>query len=180
MIILLIFRSNIVIEKHIDILSLPPEYSLACCVATDFYKSDVTNAFKYEMIVLFLNSKTISINIYFFRNKFGQMGVLMDQCLQWGDVGEILSDENQYVFYLVLKKKIGPGSTLNSFEKTLHSLLWKMNKYGLTKLAISKSGLERFTLSEAKQYISKVFAKSNIEVTLCLNPLVSFYYLVLF
>lgn len=104
----------------------------------------------------------------------------MDQYLRWGDSGEIVNDEDQYVFYLVVKKKIGHGSISSGFEKALHNLLLKMNDYKLSKLAISKSGLDKISVSEAKQYISKVFAKSNIEVTLCLNPLVSYYYLVLF
>lgn len=104
----------------------------------------------------------------------------MDQNLRWGDVGEILSNEDQYVFYLVVKKKIGSSPILCGFEKALYNLLQKMNHYKLTKLAIPKSGLDKITVSEAKQYISKVFARSNIEVTLCLNSLVSYYYLVLF
>lgn len=47
------FRSHVVIEKHIDMLSLPPEYSLAYCVATDFYMvADVPHAFKYDVLAL--------------------------------------------------------------------------------------------------------------------------------
>lgn len=104
----------------------------------------------------------------------------MDQYLRWGDTGEIHTDEDQYIFYLVVKRKTIQNSVLCGFERTLHSLLWKMNHYNLTKLAISNSGLDNTTLSEAKQYISKVFARTNIEVILCINPIVSYDYLVLY
>lgn len=40
-------------------LSLPPEYSLAYCIANDFYMSaDILHSFKYDVIALLLNLKS--------------------------------------------------------------------------------------------------------------------------
>jgi len=99
----------------------------------------------------------------------------MDQHLRVGDVGHILHNE-QRIFYLVIKRKVTQKPLLSSLEIALYNLRDKMNNLKLTKLAIPKYGLDTFNLTDVKELISKIFILSNIEVTLCLTPPVSYYY----
>lgn len=108
--------------------------------------------------------KTIS----FFRFNFDHFGVLMDQHLYPGDVGQIIHNE-QYIFYLVLEK-VFKGykykSKTNYLEKALYNLFDKMKLRKLNKLAIPISEMNHCK-PEIKELISKVFLGSNIEVSIC-------------
>lgn len=103
----------------------------------------------------------------------------MDQHLRVSDVGHILHDE-QHIFYLVVKRKVAQKPLLSSLEIALYNLRDKMNDLKLTKLAIPKYGLDTFNMADVKELISKVFILSNIEVTLCLAPPVSYYHYFIF
>ncbi|XP_050063348.1 origin recognition complex subunit 1-like isoform X3 [Aphis gossypii] len=132
-----------------DIFSLPSTFSLAHCVTEDF-----NNAFGMTAD---------------FKFKFGHIGALMDLNLRVGDVGHIFHNE-QHVFYLVVKRKMSQKSLLCSLEMALCNLRNQMNNLKLTKLAISKYGFESYNMMmDVKSMISKIFASSNIELTICLT-----------
>lgn len=98
----------------------------------------------------------------------------MDQQLRVSDVGHIIHNE-QHIFYIVTKRKIAQRPVLSSLEIALYNLRNKMNDLKLTKLAIPKYGLDLFNMIDVKELISKIFASSNIEVTICLTSSVSYY-----
>lgn len=89
-----------------------------------------------------------------------------------GDVGEILFD-GQYIFFLVVKERYGIPPLTSVFEKVLLNLLNKMNNNKLTKIAFLKSGFDQIPPQDAFELVSKIFAKSNIEVSICLTSYVS-------
>jgi len=99
----------------------------------------------------------------------------MDLNLHVSDVGHIFHNE-QHVFYLVVKRKMSQKSLLCSLEIALYNLRKKMNDLKLTKLAITKYGFESYNMFDVKSMISKIFALSNMEVTICLTSSVSNYY----
>ncbi|XP_025196678.1 uncharacterized protein LOC112595618 isoform X3 [Melanaphis sacchari] len=135
-------------EVKDDIFSLPSKFSLAHCVCEDFYNAfGMTADFKF---------------------KFGNIGTLMDLNLHVSDVGHIKYNE-QHVFYLVVKKKSSQKPLLSSLEVALYNLRDKMNDLKLTKLAIPKHGFDAYNMMDVKSLISKIFALSNIEVTICLT-----------
>jgi len=103
----------------------------------------------------------------------------LDQKLCIGDVGEIVRDDGQYVFYLIVKKFKGVKPLLKDLKKTLINLRDKMNKHKLTKLAIPKSGLDSYYLMDVKEYISKIFAGTDIEISIYSLSTVSFHEIVL-
>ncbi|XP_060847866.1 uncharacterized protein LOC132927368 isoform X3 [Rhopalosiphum padi] len=137
-----------IFEVKDDIFGLPSKFSLAHCVCEDFHNSFGTTAdFKF---------------------KFGNIGKLMDLNLRVSDVGHIIHKE-QHIFYLVVKRKMSQKPLLSSLEIALYNLRKQMNDCKLTKLAISKYGFEEFNLMDVKALISKIFALSNIEITICLK-----------
>lgn len=93
----------------------------------------------------------------------------MDQHLRIGEVGEIVCDD-QYIFYLVVRKRFKMNPSKRDLEKACINLLDKMNNYKLTKLAIPKNGLDHFTVLEVKEVFSKVFFGSGIEISLYVTP----------
>lgn len=97
----------------------------------------------------------------------------MDQYLKPGDVGEILSN-GQYIFYLVVKRTLSQRPFRRNFENALYKLFDMMKSYKLTKLAIPKYGFDVFSIHEARLLISRVFAGSDIKVSLCNMTPVSF------
>jgi len=103
----------------------------------------------------------------------------MDLNLHVSDVGHIFHNE-QHVFYLVVKRKMSQKSLLCSLEIALYNLRNQMNDLKLTKLAIPKYGFESYNMLDVKSLISKIFALSNIEVTICLTSSVSNYYVLIF
>ncbi|XP_026818402.1 protein PF14_0175-like isoform X3 [Rhopalosiphum maidis] len=135
-------------EVKDDIFGLPSKFSLAHCVCEDFHNSfGMTADFKF---------------------KFGNIGKLMDLNLRVSDVGHIVHKE-QHIFYLVVKRKMSQKPLLSSLEIALYNLRKQMNDCKLTKLAISKYGFEEFNKMDVKALISKIFALSNIEITICLK-----------
>lgn len=117
-----------------------------------------------QLYIFFSIYKTTNCVTY--RFKFGDhIGALLDQNLRTSDVGEVLHDE-QYIFYLVVKRRIKITPYKKDFENACYNLLAKMNKYKLTKLAFPKSGLDQFTVLEANEIFAKVFSGSEIEITL--------------
>lgn len=108
--------------------------------------------------------------------KFGQIAYLFDQNLYVGDCGEIINDNGQYVFYLVIKRYCGIKPLLIDLRTALIKLRDKMIRYNLTKLAIPKSGLDTYYLTDAKKYISKVFTGFDIDISLSTFSVVSFRY----
>lgn len=137
-----------IFEIRDDIFSLPSTFSLAHCVTEDF-----NNAFGMTAD---------------FKFKFGHIGALMDLNLHVSDVGHIFHNE-QHVFYLIVKRKMSQKSLLCSLEIALYNLRKKMNDLKLTKLAITKYGFESYNMFDVKSMISKIFALSNMEVTICLT-----------
>lgn len=103
----------------------------------------------------------------------------MDQNLCVGDVGQIIHND-QYVFYLIVREKYKRTSSANILEKSLINLRIKMETLKLTKLAIPKNGFDCINLRDATILISKIFATSNIEISICLMTSVSFYFISLF
>jgi len=90
----------------------------------------------------------------------------MDQNLHLGDVGEILHN-GQYIFYLVVKEKYRMVPSRPLLEKALIKLCNKMKTLELTKLAIPKNGFDRYDPNNAMELISNIFARGNIQITIC-------------
>lgn len=164
-----------------DIFSLSSEFSIAHIITEDFnFSAGVTNYFKYEINV---HSMKIYIeNISFSRFSFDHFGVLMDQHLRPGDVGQIIHNE-QYIFYLVLDRVYNSYNRklkTNYLEIALYNLFDKMKLHKLNKLAIPMSEMNRYSKPELKELISKVFSGSNIEVSICtlLSVSYNFYFII--
>lgn len=103
----------------------------------------------------------------------------MDQNLCAGDVGQIIHND-QYIFYLIIREKYKRSFSINIFEKSLINLRSKMEILKLTKLAMPKNGFDCINPHDAVILISNIFAKSNIEITICLTISVSCYFISLF
>lgn len=103
----------------------------------------------------------------------------MDQNLCVGDVGQIIHND-QYIFYLIVREKYKRTSSANILEKSLINLRIKMETLKLTKLAIPKNGFDCINSRDATLLISKIFATSNIEISICLMTSVSCYFISLF
>jgi len=115
-------------------------------------------------------------NLFIFsRRRFGGIGKLIDQKLKIGNVG-IVKCQDQYVFYLITKKKSYGKPTMNTMKKALHSLFGKMKEHNLTKLAIPKigCGLDRLDWSDVRSLIIDIFSGSDIHITVCVPSKVSF------
>lgn len=100
----------------------------------------------------------------------------MDQNLCVGDVGQIIHND-QYIFYLIVREKYRRTSSINILENSLINLRNKMETLKLTKLAIPKNGFDCINSHDAIILISKIFAKSNIEISICLVTSVSCYFI---
>ncbi|VVC28862.1 Hypothetical protein CINCED_3A014362 [Cinara cedri] len=129
-----------------DVFNLSSEYSIAHCISKDF--QSFSSAFNY---------------------KFGNIGFLMDQNIEVGNVCEIVHD-TQYIFYLVVKKFKSNPVLLDNFEKAFNNLLVQMKAHGLKKLAIQKSGLDFYFTQKVKGLICRIFSRSDIEVYICTMP----------
>lgn len=157
-----IFRWNLIND---DLFNLSSKYSIAHCISEDLKMfNGISSVFKYELSAIFF---ILNFNkCFFFRSKFGNIGVLMDKNLEVGHVGEIVCD-TQYIFYLVVKKTESNTVSLHNFEKTLCNLVVRMKELGLKKLAIPKSEFDFYSSQKVKGLISKIFDKSDIEVSIC-------------
>jgi hypothetical protein len=74
------------------------------------------------------------------RQYFGNIEQLFDQNLTVGDIGVIVDDRNETVFYMITKKSNVGQSTMQTLSVALRSLLIKMKAMNLAVLGVRKIG----------------------------------------
>lgn len=132
------------IELVTDICNLPSEYSIVHCI-NDYLQLLMTSDYKFSY----------------------DIGDLMDQHLQLGSCGEMVQNK-KHVFFVVLKRHYVRKDFLKrDLEQAFNNLLGKMKTYNLTKLALQKSEFDSLNWWEVKETISKVFAGTKIEISVC-------------
>ncbi|XP_050438282.1 GATOR complex protein WDR24-like isoform X4 [Adelges cooleyi] len=144
-------KSIEILEVHDDIFNMPASYALARFISEDLqFSSDTALDLKYK-----------------YKCSYGE---LLDQHLKVGDVG-VIKNNNQYIFFLVTKKKYELSVYFTDLEKALLNLLDQMKYYKLTKLAIFFCDqLQRYTVPDIKMFLTKAFSGTNISINICLLP----------
>ncbi|KAJ1528670.1 hypothetical protein ONE63_007064 [Megalurothrips usitatus] len=139
---------EVVKELQGDIFDMPPEYSLAHCVGSDF-----------------IMSSGVAVP---FRMKFRSVAELLDQNKGPGHVA-FINKSGRYIYYLVTKLASTGKPKWEDFERSV--IEWKRLcvEHGVKQIAIPKIGCGRDQLdwAEVRDLLNKQFADTDIEVTVC-------------
>ncbi|CAG8610133.1 12088_t:CDS:2 [Acaulospora morrowiae] len=102
-----------------------------------------------------------------FKKRYNGISELKSQKKEVGQVA-YLSRDNRYIFYLITKSSVYEKPTEEDFEKSLVELRRSCEEFGVKGLSVPSlgTGLDKLSLEFVRDAINRVFAESDIRVTM--------------
>ena len=143
------------VEQHMDLFTVPKEYSFAHCISADC----ALGAGIAEE----------------FRHKYPDLGSELDayKIMNYIRIGETLSygvtKENRWIFNMVTKDRFWEKPTYNTMQMALESLKKNCIDLHIDRLAIPRigCGLDKLAWSRVKPMIEATFVHLDIEILVC-------------
>lgn len=142
---------NNITEKHINILELPKEYSLAHCISADLKMS-----------------KGIALSV---KETFGDATPILSRSNP--KVCDVIPIQfpNKLIYYLVTKNKYNQTPKIEDIKLTIKNLKACMDNHNDRNLSIPllACGLDKHNWSDIKSIILNEFQNTNKQILVCLN-----------